>query len=623
MEENNEKEIENEKKNKKIIILDILGIIIFVSTYFFKDYPYINIIMCIVSYILIGLPIFTKALKHLFKKDMFDENLLMSIATIGALCIGEYIEGIIVILLYKIGEFLQDMAVDKSKEKIKNAIDIRADYANLVIGNDVKKVDPTYLKISDIIVVKNGEKIPVDGIVIKGSANIDTSSLTGESKPIKVEKNDEVLSGMINLDNIIEIKVTKTFENSTASKITLLIENARKSKSKTEKFITKFSKVYTPIVISIAILIAIIFPLAFNISISEAINRALIFLVVSCPCALVISVPLGFFVGMGACSKKGILVKGSNYLDILSKVDTIAFDKTGTLTKGSFKITKVNNKSDIEDDKIIEYIALCEIFSNHYIAKSIVNCYNKKLDKNRVKQYKEMAGYGITAKVDDNDVVVGNIKLIKMKKIKVEEENIEYGTVVYLAINGKYIGNIVLSDQLKNNVENLTTMLKRKSNIKNNVLVTGDKENIAKIIADKLKFDEVYYELLPQDKVEVIQNLKKNTKNKLAFVGDGINDSPVLTSADVGISMGKGSDLAINSSDIVLMTDEPYKLLECLKIAKKTKRIVLQNIVLALSFKILVLIISAFGISNMWEAIFADVGISLLAILNSIRIFKM
>ncbi len=616
--------MDKEKINKEInlVFLDVIGIIVFLMAYFIPGIKFnLKIGMYIVSYALIGFDIFKKAIKHLFRKDMFDENLLMTIATIGALCIGEYIEGVAVLLLYKIGEYLQDKAVDTSKEKIKSAIDIRAKYANVIKNGKVEKVDPETLKIGDIVVVKNGEKIPTDGVISKGNTRLDTSSLTGESIPKDVAENDEVLSGMINLGEVIEIKVTKAFEDSTASKILDLIENARESKSKTENFITKFSKIYTPTVIVIAILIAMSFPSIFGIGFADSLNRALIFLVVSCPCALVISVPLGFFVGMGNCSKKGILIKGSNYLDALSSVDTVAFDKTGTLTKGVFKITKINNKSDMSDDEILEYLALCESYSNHYIAKSILTSYGKEIDKERIKEHSEIAGHGIKAVIDGKEVLAGNKSLMDNQNIKVDVED-TVGTVIYIAIDKKYSGNVVLSDELKDNVLELSNNLKRICGIKNTVLLTGDKENVAKKVAEEIKFNNVYGELLPQDKVEIVEKLKQGTKKKVAFVGDGINDSPVLASADVGISMGNGSDIAIDTSDIVLMTDEPHKLVECIKISKKTKSVVIQNIVFALSIKVIVLVLSAMGISTMWEAIFADVGVSLLAIFNSIRIFK-
>lgn len=615
-------EEENEKLDIKIIILDIVGIILFLCAHFIPNLNNtVKIVLYIISYGIIGIEIFGKAVKHLFKKDMFDENLLMTIATIGALCIGEYIEGIVVLLLYKIGEFLQDLAVDKSKDKIKEAIDIRAKHANLIIDGKIQEVDPSNLKIGDIVVVKTGEKIPTDGIVYKGKTNLDTSSLTGESIPQNVKKDDEVLSGMINLEDTIEVKVTKEFENSAASQILELIENAKDKKSKTENFITKFSKIYTPIVILIAILIVILFPLIFNIKFVDSLNRALIFLVVSCPCALVISVPLGFFVGMGNCSKHGILVKGSNNLDVLSNVDTIAFDKTGTLTEGVFKITKINNQSNLTDDEMLEYIALSEIMSNHYIAKSIIDSVEKKLEKERIKSHSEISGRGIKANIDGKDVLVGNKKLMNENNIEIIENN-NIGTIVYLAIDKKFVGSIVLSDSLKKNVDKLNYNLKKKLKIKNTILLTGDKKEISEEVTKELGFDAVYSDLLPQNKVEIVEKLKKTSNAKVAFVGDGINDSPVLASADIGISMGKGSDIAIDSSDIVLMTDEPSKIIQVLKIAKKTKMVVIQNISFALTIKLLVLVLSAIGISSMWEAIFADVGVSLIAIANSIRIFK-
>lgn len=613
---------EDGKLNIKLVILDIVGIILFLSASLIPSLNnYIKISMYLISYVIIGFKIFKNAIKHLFKKDMFDENLLMTIATVGALCIGEYVEGVVVLLLYKIGEFLQDKAVDKSKEKIKEAIDIRARHANLIVDGKIEEVESEKLKIGDVVVVKNGEKIPTDGIVFSGKSILDTSSLTGESKPIYVKENDKVLSGMINLENKIEVKVTKEFENSTASQILELIENAKVNKSKTESFITKFSKIYTPIVICVAICIVILLPLVLDVSFNDALNRALIFLVVSCPCALVISVPLAFFVGMGNCSKSGILVKGSNYLDILSNVDTIAFDKTGTLTQGSFKIVKINNHSNISDDEMLEYIALAELMSNHYISKSIINSYNKPLDKRRVKEHREFSGRGIKAKVDQKDVIVGNKEMMSENNITIME-NDEVGTIVNLAIDNKYIGNIILSDVLKQNVEKLNSNLKKFSKIKQSVLLTGDKRDIAEKIGKMLEFDKVYAELLPKNKVEIVDSLKATTNGKVAFVGDGINDSPVIATSDVGISMGKGSDIVIDTADVVLMTDEPIKLIKALKIARKTKIIVIENIVLALSIKIGVLVLSVLGFSTMWEAIFADVGVSLLAIANSIRIFK-
>lgn len=609
------------------IILGIIGVIIFVATIIIskniKIDTYVSIACFLISYICIGYNIFFNAMKRLFKKDMFDENLLMTIASIGAFFTGDYIEGIVVILLYKIGEFLQDKATENSKKKIEESLSINIQYANLKVGNDIKRVEPKNVKVGDIIIVKTGERVPLDGIVINGTTSIDTSSLTGESKPVSVNKNDNILSGVINLSNVIEVKVTKDYEDSTSTKIIKLISEAVENKSKTENFITRFSKIYTPIVILIAIILAIVLPVFFNIPFAEALREhVLTFLVVSCPCALVISVPLGFFVGIGTCSKNGILVKGSNYLDILSSVKKVAFDKTGTLTKGDFTITDINNQSDLSNERLLEILALCETFSNHYIAKSIVKSYNKKLDKPKVKSHSEVAGHGIIARVEDMDVMVGNTKLMAKNNIKITTSS-NVGTVIYIAINGKYVGNITLSDSLKKGVDILIDNLKQLG-IKETILLTGDKKDIAEDLSKKVKLDKVYSELLPQDKVNIIKEIKEkdDKSGKIAYVGDGINDSPVLATADVGISMGHGSDLAIETSDIVLMTDEPHKLISAIKIAKNTKNIVMENIIFAISVKIIVLVLSTFGSISMWLAIFADVGVSLIAILNSMRIFN-
>ncbi len=609
------------------IIMTIIGIVILVISFVISKKlsisPLLLNIMYGLSYICIGYTIFFKAIKHLFKKDMFDENLLMTIATVGAFFTNDYIEGVIVILLYKIGEFLEDKATENSKKKIKESLSINVSYANLKLGNEIKKIEPQNVKIGDIIIVKSGERVPLDGIVINGNTNIDTSSLTGESKPVSIKENDKILSGVINLSNVIEIKVTNTYENSTSTKIMKLITEAVDNKSKTENFISRFSKIYTPIVILIALILLVILPVFFNIPFVTALREhVLIFLVVSCPCALVISVPLGFFIGIGTCSKNGILVKGSNYLDILSSVKKVAFDKTGTLTKGEFEITNICNKSNLSDDKLLEIVALCELFSNHYIAKSIVKSYNKKLDKSKIIEHSEIAGYGIVAKIEDMNVIVGNEKLLNKNNIEVDKQN-KVGTIVHVAINNEYAGNIILSDNLKDGVEELINNLK-KIGIKETILLTGDKKDIANDLKNKINIDRVYSELLPKDKVDIIKNIKEKDENKLkiAYVGDGINDSPVLASADVGISMGHGSDLAIETSDIVLMTDEPHKIVDCIKISKNTKNIVMQNIIFAISVKIIVLILSTFGSISMWLAIFADVGVSLIAILNCMRIFR-
>ncbi len=614
-----------DENSKAEIIFTIVGVILSILAFFVsKKSETFELLFYIIGYICIGYEICLNAIKKLFKKDMFDENFLMFIATIGAFILGEYIEAILVILLYKIGEFLQDKAVENSKKKISNVLDIRAKYANLLVDKEIKKVDPSTLKIGDIIVVKNGERVPVDGIVISGQTSIDTTALTGESKPVTVKENDNILSGTINISNVINIKVTSEFKDSTVSKIIDLIENASDKKSNTENIITRFSKIYTPIVTIIALIIAIL-PFFFNISFSEALNRAFTFLVISCPCALVISVPLSFFVGIGRCSKSGILVKGSNYLDALNDIDKIVFDKTGTLTKGIFTVTKiVSLKEDVTDNDIIEYIAECEKYSNHYIAKSIINYYNNKTKVKAIK-HEEIAGYGIKAEISKKQVLVGNLELLKKEDVdvsKIKTEN-EIGTTVYLALDKECLGYIVLSDELKSGAKELIGNLK-KCGIKEAIMLTGDTEEIAVNISKEVKIDKVYSSLLPIDKVNKLQEIKKNIKKnkKVAFVGDGINDSPVLAVADVSISMGKGADIAIETSDIVLMSEQLDKIVESIKIARKTRRIVTENISFAIIVKVIFLILSSVGKMTMFFAIFADVGVALLTILNAMRIFK-
>ncbi len=617
--------VSEEEHSKVEIIFTIIGVIFSILAFLLgKKSEILELILYIIGYICIGYEICLNALKKLFKKDMFDENFLMFIATIGAFILGEYVEAILVILLYKIGEFLQDKAVENSKKKISDVLDIRAKYANLLVDKEIKKVDPSTLKIGDIIVVKNGERIPVDGIVISGQTSIDMMALTGESKPVTIKENDNILSGSINISNVINIKVTSEFKDSTVSKIIDLIENASDKKSNTENIITRFSKIYTPIVTIIALVIAIL-PFFFNISFSEALNRAFTFLVISCPCALVISVPLSFFVGIGRCSKSGILVKGSNYLDALNDVDKIVFDKTGTLTKGVFTVTKiVSLKEDVEDNDIIEYIAECEKYSNHYIAKSIINYYNKETKVKAVK-HEEIAGYGIKAEVSKKQVLVGNLELLKKEEVdisKIKTEN-EIGTIVYLAVDKECLGYIILSDKLKNGAKELIGNLK-KCGIKEAIMLTGDIEEIANNISKEVKIDKVYSSLLPIDKVNKLQEIKESIKNnkKVAYVGDGINDSPVLAVADVSISMGKGADIAIETSDIVLMSEQLDKIVESIKIAKKTRRIVTENISFAIIVKVIFLILSSIGKMTMFFAIFADVGVALLTILNAMRIFR-
>ena len=578
-------------------------------------------ILYIFSYILIGYDIVIEGIKNIFKNKVFDENFLMTVATIGSIILGEYLEATMVILLYKLGEYLQDLAVDKSTQKIKDAIDIRQDFANLKVNDKVKVVKSETLKIGDIIVVKNGEKVPVDGVVFKGTTTIDNSLITGESIPVTVKENDKILSGSINASDVIEIKVEKEYKDSTVSKIVDFIEKATVNKSNTEKFITRFARIYTPVVIAIALLITIFTPILFEISIKDAIFRGLIFLVISCPCALVISIPLGFFIGIGECSKKGIVVKGSNYLDLLSTLDIMAFDKTGTLTKGNFKISKVESKDkNMSKDEIIDTISYAEFYSNHYIAKSILKEYDKKINEADIKDYKEVAGRGIRATIKSKKVLVGTKSFIEENNIEINESiDEDVGTIVHLAMDNEYKGYIVLLDELK---ENSSYTIKALEKYKiDTLMLTGDKENVAKFIAEELGVKKYFAGLLPEDKAKYIQKLKNEAK-KVAFVGDGINDSPVIAASDVGISMSKGADISVEVANVVVMNDDPKSIIDSIKISKKTKGIIKQNITFALLVKAVFLVLSALGITNMWFAIFADVGVALLTVLNSLRISK-
>lgn len=613
-------EHEEEEINKTNIILTILGTIIFIAAIFLNTLnETATIILYIISYILIGYDIVFKAISHLFKKDMFDENFLMVVATFGAFAISEYKEAIAVILLYKIGEFLQDKAVENSKKKITETIDIREKTANLKTSDGVKKVETKELKIKDIIIVKTGEKIPVDGVLKTDNAKLDMSFLTGESKPVSKNINEEILSGAINIGGVIEVEVSKTYENSTVYKIIEMIEEANEKKSTTEKFITKFAKVYTPIVTFIAVIIAFL-PLVTNYTYSESLHKAFTFLVISCPCALVISVPLSFFVGIGACSKKGILVKGSNYLDNMTLVDTVVFDKTGTLTKGVFEVTKVESVGNLSKDEVVEYIAKCEYYSNHYIAKSILDYYNKKIDENDIISHEEIAGKGIKANLNGKEIIVGNYTLMEENGLDLERKK-EVGTIVYLSVDNNFEGYIVLSDVIKEDALNLVKDL-QKNGVKDVVMLTGDENFIANEVAKKLGIEKVHSKLLPKDKSDILENLKNNQEKKVAFVGDGINDAPVLAMADIGISMGKGADIAIETSDIAIMSDEPSKVADILKISRKTKKIVKQNIIFALSIKVIFLVCSILFTVPMWFAIFADVGVALITIINALRIFN-
>ena len=581
---------------------------------------WLQIALFIISYIIVGGDVVKRAVKNIFKGQVFDENFLMSIATIGAFFIGEYPEGVAVMLFYQVGELFQSYAVGKSRKSIASLMDIRPDYANVKKGDELVKVDPDEVQIGDIIVIKAGEKIPLDGKVIEGSSMIDTSALTGESVPREVEVGSDILSGCININGVITAEVTKEFGESTVSKILDLVENASSKKSNSEQFITKFARYYTPVVVIIAVFLAIIPPLVIDgATFSDWIYRALAFLVVSCPCALVISIPLSFFGGIGGASKKGVLVKGSNYLEALAETEIVVFDKTGTLTKGVFNVQEIHPEG-VSKEELLELTAHAESYSNHPISLSLKRAYSKEIDNGRISDVEEISGHGVIATIDGKKVMVGNIKLMKMMDIPYFKGEL-IGTIVHVAVNNKYIGYIVIADEVKEDSAQAIKELKA-ANIKQTVMLTGDNKSIGSKVAKELGLDKVYAELLPADKVEKLEELfsQKSKKGKLAFVGDGINDAPVLARADIGIAMGGlGSDAAIEASDVVIMTDEPSKIATTMKISKKTLKIAHQNIVFAIGIKIIVLILSAFGITTMWAAIFADVGVTIIAVLNAFR----
>ena len=581
---------------------------------------WLQIALFIISYIIVGGDVVKRAVKNIFKGQVFDENFLMSIATIGAFFIGEYPEGVAVMLFYQVGELFQSYAVGKSRKSIASLMDIRPDYANVKKGDELVKVDPDEVQIGDIIVIKAGEKIPLDGKVIEGSSMIDTSALTGESVPREVEVGSDILSGCININGVITAEVTQEFGESTVSKILDLVENASSKKSNSEQFITKFARYYTPVVVIIAVFLAIIPPLVIDgATFSDWIYRALAFLVVSCPCALVISIPLSFFGGIGGASKKGVLVKGSNYLEALAETEIVVFDKTGTLTKGVFNVQEIHPEG-VSKEELLELTAHAESYSNHPISLSLKRAYSKEIDNRRISDVEEISGHGVIATVDGKKVMAGNIKLMKMMDIPYFKGEL-IGTIVHVAVNNKYIGYIVIADEVKEDSAQAIKELKA-ANIKQTVMLTGDNKSIGSKVAKELGLDKVYAELLPADKVEKLEELfsQKSKKGKLAFVGDGINDAPVLARADIGIAMGGlGSDAAIEAADVVIMTDEPSKIATTMKISKKTLKIAHQNIVFAIGIKIIVLILSAFGITTMWAAIFADVGVTIIAVLNAFR----
>ncbi|WP_252229856.1 heavy metal translocating P-type ATPase [Clostridium sp. ZBS15] len=601
----------------------IIGLILYLIAILFKENSYLDISIFVLSYILIGGDVLKTAFKNILRGEIFDENFLMTIATVGALAIGEYPEAVGVMMFYKIGELFQGYAVNKSRKSITSLMNIRPEYANIITEHGEKRVSPEEVKINDFIVIKPGERIPLDGIVTDGKGSIDTSALTGESLPREVNIGDELLSGSINLSSVIKLKVTKIFSESTVSKILNLVENSSSKKAKTEKFITKFSRLYTPIVVFLAMAVAIIPPIIIPGQVfSDWIYRALIFLVISCPCALVISVPLGLFAGIGGASKKGILIKGGNYIEVLKNVETIVFDKTGTLTKGVFKVTEINS-IDMNKEDFLRIVALGESFSNHPIAQSIVKEFKGKLEKKQVENYQELSGHGVKATIEGKNVILGNYKLLEDNDINIEKVE-KTGTVVYVVINNKYSGNIVIADQIKEDSIEAIKKLKM-IGIKKTVMLTGDNKSVANSVAKNIGVDQVKSELLPGDKVLEIEKLisSSTSKGKVMFVGDGINDAPVLARADIGIAMGGiGSDAAIEAADVVLMKDNPLALVDAIKIAKKTNSILWQNIIFALGVKIFVLLLGALGIANMWEAVFADVGVTLIAILNSMRSLK-
>ena len=612
----------NKKMKEKLYRIICSSILLIIAVILKNVNNIISIILFSISYLVIGYDILLKAIKNIKRGRIFDENFLMAVATIGAICINELAEAVTVMLFYQIGELFQDYAVNKSRKSIAELMDIRPDYANVIREDKHIKINPTLVKVGEIILVKPGEKIPLDGIVVEGTSMLNTLALTGESVPRRVNVNDEVLSGCINNDGILKIKVTKNFNNSTVSKILDLVENASSRKSNSENFITKFAKYYTPTVVIIAVILAIFPPLILNQSFSIWIYRALSFLVVSCPCALVVSIPLSFFAGLGASSQIGVLVKGSNYLEALSNVNVIVCDKTGTLTEGVFEVQEIS-PVDISKEELLMYATYAEIFSNHPISLSLKNSYDKKINTKKIIDTKEISGKGVYAKIEGKDILVGNEKLMNEYKIKFKKSNF-IGTIIYVAIDNKYAGYIGISDKIKEDSYKAIKLFKD-NDVNKIIMLTGDKDEISKNVYNELKLDGYYSELLPQDKVKIVEDLikEKSNEDKLLFIGDGINDAPVLALSDIGVAMGGiGSDAAIEAADVVIMTDEPSKIASVINISKKTMKIVRENIIFAISVKIIVLILSMLGIATMWSAVFADVGVSVLAILNALRILK-
>ena len=595
---------------KKIVKVLIAALLFVLALTLNLGNELINKILFIIAYLIVGLGILKKAFRNIWRGEVFDENFLMSIATLGAFAIGEFPEAVAVMLFYQVGEIFQSYAVNKSRKSIATLMDIRPEIANVIRNDNVEEVDPDEVKIDEVIVVKPGEKVPLDGIVIEGKSNLDTKALTGESLPRKAIEGNEVLSGCINLDGLLKLRVTKEYSNSTVSKILELVENASNRKSKSENFITKFAKYYTPIVVIIAIILAVVPPLIIeNATFADWIYRALSFLVVSCPCALVISIPLSFFSGIGAASKMGVLIKGSNFLEAIANTEIAVFDKTGTLTEGVFEVQQVN-AINMPEDELLDIAAHVECYSEHPIALSVKKAYNKEIDEKRITKTEDLTGRGLMAVVDNKEVLIGNERLMNENQIEFSKCD-EVGTVLYIAIEKVYAGYILIADKIKEDAIVAIKELK-KNNIKQTVMLTGDRKNVGENVASKLGMDKVFAELLPQNKVEKVEELlkEKSEKGKLIFAGDGINDAPVIALADIGIAMGAlGSDAAIEAADVVIMTDEPSKIVNTIKLSKKTMRIVNQNIWFAILVKVVVLILSALGLSNMWQAVFADVGV--------------
>lgn len=615
-------EHEEEEENLKAEVVKLVIALIIFATAFFKIVPgKIATWLFVAAYILSGYEVLLKSIKNIFRGEVFDENFLMSIATLGAFAISKPGEAAAVMIFYNVGELFEDYAVGKSKKSIIQLMNIKPKIANLKKGNEIKVVEPEELKVGDIIVVKAGEKIPVDGVIVNGQTTINTSALTGESVPRKVKVDDEVLAGCINESDVIEVKVTKEFKDTAINEIIELVKNSNKAKSKTELFITRFAKVYTPIVVVLALILAFIPPIFVGFqNLGEWVKRALVFLVTSCPCAIVLSVPLGYFAGIGKAGKEGVLIKGSNYLDVLTKANTMVLDKTGTITKGNFEVSKIVLAEEIGEEELLEIAAVAESMSNHPIAKSIISKVNKKISQEEIEEYKEIAGMGIKAKYHGDEIVAGNAKLLEKEEIKYYPCN-EIGAIVYVAKNKKYLGAIVISDTVKPDSKEAIEGFK-KNGINKICMLTGDNKEIAENIAKQVGIEEVHYNLLPGEKVKELQKIK-NEQNVVIAIGDGINDSPVLAEADIGASMGlNGQDLAIETSDIVIMDGKLSSFNKAINVSKRTKKIIIQNIYFALGIKAIVLVLGAFGISTMWEAVFADVGVTFITVLNSLRVFK-